>query len=45
MILDQYEDPRRRQPPPEPTEERWDEPEDHCDYIDTLTETETETTP
>lgn len=43
MILTDYEDPTRRQPPPElPSNDRWDEPEDHCDYIDTLSDNEPE---
>lgn len=39
MILPSIEDTTRYTAPPEPsTSERWDEPEDHCDYIDTFTD-------
>ena len=43
MILPSIEDPTRYTAPPEPSSnERWDEPEDYADYIDTFTDDEPE---
>jgi hypothetical protein len=38
MILPSIEDLTRYDAPPEPSVDHHEEPEDHCDYIDTLTD-------
>ena len=46
MILPSIEDPTRYTAPPEPSsDERWDEPEDYADYIDSFTDDEPEPEP